>query len=184
LDNGRVLEHGPALKVIRRYLEGRTSGTAVWERPQDEIDPRKAVQILRVAVINDQGKLAPVIGFDAQARIEIESIFHNNLEGITFLIIINNAMGSPVFASTEQDANADKSLDYLAGRFKTECLLPTGVLTPGPYTVTVGVNRENIERLDRLEDIVRFEVSEVNNPGANGRPGAISPRLEWRKIAC
>ena len=88
-------------------------------------------------------------------------------------------MGTIVFISAEQDCNNNLSFDRQPGKLSTVCQIPGDIWMPGCYSVTVGIQQENICVLDEVGDVIQFEVAPINSPGADGRRGVISPILHW-----
>ncbi|HOW72633.1 MAG TPA: ABC transporter ATP-binding protein [Phycisphaerae bacterium] len=179
LRNGEVAGMGKPSAVIQQYLTTISRGHSEWKCSDRDLDPAKLVQITGVRLIGRDGSCTPTVPFGPPLAVEIDSIVRRPVYGATFNLTLKNAMDVAVFVSAEQDCPGSVPLVRQPGRCRTLCHLPGDVWKPGYYDIAVGVHQESSRVLDRVEDAIRFEVSPVNSPGADGRRGVISPALQW-----
>jgi lipopolysaccharide transport system ATP-binding protein len=182
LDAGRIVESGRPEKVIRHYLCSNSHGQTQWKCLSENMDKNKAVQIVGVRLQSADGLNSSTVKFGPPLTLEIESIVREEVRGATFNLTLKNTMGTIVFISAEQDCNMELPLVRKEGRHITICHLPGDIWMPGHYSITVGIQQEYTRVLDRVEDIIHFEVAPINSPGADGRRGIVSPILQWETL--
>jgi lipopolysaccharide transport system ATP-binding protein len=68
------------------------------------------------------------------------------------------------------------------GTYRSECFVPGDLLNNGVYVIDVGFVRDGAILLFRAEDLLSFEVHDVERTlgGWLGKiPGAVRPKLHW-----
>ncbi len=178
LHGGRVLKKGPSDDVITEYLHSSANTTGVWQRPRT-LERNKNVSILSARVLQQAGNKARVIGFESDISVEIEYEVMKPADGCYVGIALKNGEGYTVLESRERDTIPWERLNKSRGQYRATCQIPGGLLRQGQYYITLGALQSIGGWIERIEDALSFEISEVNNPGTDWRKGVINPRLNW-----
>jgi lipopolysaccharide transport system ATP-binding protein len=118
----------------------------------------------------------------SQEEFYIDTIYETlrPMRSLTVSLGITNSQGIPIFYSHEGDSTDWESRDRPIGRYHSRCVIPGGLLKPGFHFVSVKLYVENVEIIDRHDDIIALEVSNSGSPAQDGRTGVISPILQWQ----
>lgn len=189
LDEGRVLEDGPAPEVASSYMGFGLSATGAREWPDRNKAPGDGIVRLRaVRIRSEHGEVTEVVGIKEPVRIEVEYDILQSGKRLSPVIVCNNDQGLCVFSSAaaSQQFIENQRLDY-TGRCLSTCLIPGNLLAEGTLTISVSINTildgnfpHAIER-----DAVRFQVVDSFDGGsARGLYGGfvlgvVRPLLTW-----
>jgi lipopolysaccharide transport system ATP-binding protein len=189
LNEGEVMQDGPAPRVVSTYLGAGLETTGLREWPDVERAPGDDVVKLRaVRVRSDDSGVTDVVDVQKPFMIEIEYDVLRPGKRLSPVIICMNEDGVCVFSSGAVSSQfIDEQDPNFVGRCLSTCLVPGNLLAEGALTVTVSVNAildGNIPHvLER--DAVRFQVIDSLNDssarGLYGGPvmGVVRPLLQW-----
>lgn len=190
LDQGEVIEDGPASRVVSAYLGSTAAGAAgIREWPERSRAPGDEIVRLRaVRIRSEEGPLTEAVDIRKPFFIEIEYDVLMPGKRLSPVIICNNEDGVCVFSSGGVSAQFLDSQDrnYI-GRCLSTCLVPGNLLAEGALTVTVSINTLMDGNLTHAleRDAVRFQVvdslDENSARGLYGGPvqGVMRPLLTW-----
>lgn len=186
LEDGRIIDDGPAHEVASRYLT-RGLGTRAareWD------DPRRApggdiCRLAAVRVRNQRGAIADTIDIREPVGIEIE---YEVLEpGLLFRSDFGlwNEDGVRLFMAVENDPSW-RHRRRPAGRFASTAWIPGNFLAEGHFLVDVSVNILEPDIAQIIEpSVVAFQVVDsMEGDSARGDygghlPGVVRPMLNW-----
>jgi lipopolysaccharide transport system ATP-binding protein len=186
LDDGKVLQDGPAARVVSAYLSSGSGTTAAREWPDMARAPGDHVVRLRaVRVRTENGTVSDVADIRRPVALEME---YQVLEpGYKFMVYyrILNEQGIEVFVPIDNDP-AWRQRARPTGRYTSTAWIPGNLLSEG--TLFVGAAIRTLEptiRRFHAYDAVAFQVvdsmdgdsARVDHAGA--LRGVVRPLLKW-----
>jgi len=186
LDEGRVIEDGPAYKVVSAYLNSGLSTTAAREWP----DPAKApggevVRLRAVRVRTEDGRIADAVDIRQSVAIEME---YEVLEAGYVLLphyLFVNEEGVRLFVAVDQDPTWRK-FPRPTGCYVSTAWVPGNLLSEGTLFVHANLFTLNPDILQfTAPDAVAFQVIDSLDSGsargdwAGSIPGVMRPLLKW-----
>ena len=110
---------------------------------------------------------------------EIEYEVRQTIDGLDIVLRLTDAMGNIITTSWDtDDIGGDSSFVRRPGRYRSICKLPSDLLRPGSYFLTIGSHHKG-RRLEMHENVLAFEVSQVDYHLKPRHPGLVLPFLEW-----
>ena len=181
LNEGRIETHGPTEQVVQHYLD-RVHGYSGWRQGKPELVHRDSVKetpvrITRIWVDNIEDKVPAIdMGESFVLSIEIETSIE--IRGAFLDIDINKRTGACATTMLSADHGFRPSLS--PGKHVITCSIKNLPLTPGEYTVGVGINQSTGTRAwDVVLDYPVFEVVDRAGQVKFQRPwGAVY----WRDV--
>jgi lipopolysaccharide transport system ATP-binding protein len=186
LDEGRIVESGPAHQVVNAYLSSDLGTTAVREWP----DPRKApegdVTRLRAArVCTEDGKIVEAVDIRRPFRIEMEyEVFEKGFILLPHFSLYNE-QGDCVFITVDQDPDW-RRVPRPSGRYVSTAWVPGNLLAEGMFFVNCNLLRLNPDVLEFSErSAIAFNVFDsLEGDSARGdyaktMSGIVRPLLNW-----
>jgi lipopolysaccharide transport system ATP-binding protein len=187
LDQGRVIEDGPAEKVVRAYLTSSLGTTAAREWADPATAPAGEVARLRaVRVRTEEGEIAEAV--DIRRPVTIEMEYEVLKSGYVLMPYhhVYNEQGVFLFSAHDLDP-AWRSRPRPAGYWVSTARIAGNLLAEGTHFVSSG-----LMTLDPMipqfyqRDVMVFQVVESPDPHstrggwAGPMGGVVRPRLEWR----
>jgi lipopolysaccharide transport system ATP-binding protein len=187
LDGGRLVEDGPANKVVARYLSGEygTAAESVW--PFDSAPGNEFVRLRSVRVVDR--RLAVVDSVDVREPVGIElvlDVLRPSCPAFVPWLVLFNERGEHVFSAI--DIDPDWRQPRQPGRYTTTAWIPENLLNEGGITVSVSLNTFTTGKSIRQAHVDTAVSFNVVDPGlgdtARGHyggawPGPLRPLLEW-----
>jgi lipopolysaccharide transport system ATP-binding protein len=176
LDRGHITAEGETGDVVSRYLQ-----TSVLAEPQciwndSQIAPGTDQVRLRLArVAAEDGTPVGQITVNTPLAMEFEYWNFVPTAERNLSVVVRTIDGTLAFSS------ASSAHIYPIGLIRSVCRIPAGLLNDGVYVVTVMIVRDQSSALYTHEDILAFEVGDVDREGNwYGRwPGVVRPQLPW-----
>ena len=176
LDQGRLIDVGPAREIIRAYLNQRTDDRLVWEPP---ISANSSFRYHRVQVLSESGTdngdgFSPndplVIVFDYTVLAP--------LAPGRIALTISDQEGNVVLASASSDRATTLVLPWVIGRSISRCFVSAPLLAPGYYHISIS---EPADSGDVVHDsILSFRISDLGSlRSRDGRGGVVVPKFMW-----
>lgn len=178
LHTGQIRGSGPAEEVISQYLHASAHTSASWERPLNLPKNDKA-NLLSARVLRADKTPGSIVNFEDEIMVEMQYEVLRPSDGCCLGIMLKNGEGFTVLESRERDTLIRDDTTKAVGNYTAVCTIPGGLLRQGEYYLSIGVWQQIGGWIERREDVLTFEVSEVNCPGTDWRRGIISPRLKW-----
>lgn len=179
LDQGRIVQDGPASEVVSRYQAQYLTACPEWQRPpQEEI--KSPFALLKIQVKNEEGQVAGVFGGNEAIRLELHYLIRQPLVGCAVGIRVHNSDGIPVFTSVDSDQEGVSALPKEPGYYQAILTIPGYFLAPGTYYVSAGAHLPFRTLYEFFEQVVVFEVSPSGSLASlDGRWGIVTPLIPW-----
>ncbi len=186
LDEGRVLQDGPAHSVVASYLHSGLGTTAAREWNDPSTAPGNDVVRLRaVRVRSESGEVVDAI--DIRARVGVELEYDVLQPGQVLLphFDLHTAQGMHAFVGLDQDP-AWRGRPRPVGRYVSTGWIPGNLLSEGVMLIGAAMRALRPDVLHFLErNAVAFHVTDCPDgdtargdyPG--GIPGVVRPLLHW-----
>jgi lipopolysaccharide transport system ATP-binding protein len=190
LKQGRLMHHGGVEEAIKAYLGGLSSGAAVWEAPGFDLAAALEgrlegigagpVELLRVAVVDAEGRAVEREAYDSQVAVEFIARFPQAVEGVYFEVRIHDNNKSTVYFSRDCPDLARVPVRG-AGLARFRLRVPCPLLIPGDYTVSVRACGE-MAGLPAVEFVSTFELFDNNSIYARTNlpwRGKVAAEIPW-----
>jgi lipopolysaccharide transport system ATP-binding protein len=177
LDQGRVAASGSVQDVVAAYRELGTSNqiertwNAAEQAPGNDFIKLRSAR-LRLA----SGSAANQLTIRTPFSVEVVYDIGARADAFYLGVSLRSVYGEIVFAS------GSPPMPIGPGTYRSECFVPGDLLNDGVYVVDVGFVRDAAIPLFRAEDLLTFEVHDVERAAGGwlGRiPGAVRPKLRW-----
>jgi len=160
LDAGRVEAQGESGDIIGKYLASTFVKSAFKEFP---IVETKIGQILRVRLLNEEGREASEFPCSSEPVLEVGFVLRQNIKGCHVACVLSTAEGVHVFSTADTDTDESLFEERAAGDYVVQVKLPTRGLNVGTYQVAVGLGEPG-GAFDRQE-AVSFSIHDVGGFG-------------------
>jgi lipopolysaccharide transport system ATP-binding protein len=187
LDDGQVIEDGPAHQAVGKYLKSGSGTTASRTWPQLESAPGGEVVRLRaVQARNQDGQVSEVMDIRQPIAIEMEYDVLQSGYILSPWYEFFNEQGLEIFPAVDQDMDWRRK-PRPAGRYVSTAWIPGNLLSEGTLFVNAGVASmvPNVTKQTYERDVIAFQVSDTME-GDSARAdwgdswgGAVRPLLKW-----
>lgn len=175
LQAGTIADVGNASDVVGRYFSARSATRHTWESTDAGIIRRIQVTQSR----SDDG--LAVFDSSRPITVAIDTVRAERLPDVQIAIRICDGLGRAVFTTTTTDFE-DHAFEIPHGPARHTVCLPPLVLPAARYSLLVAICIPGKLVLEKIEDAVVFEVSDIT-PAAvqlcDGREGAVRLLLPW-----
>jgi homopolymeric O-antigen transport system ATP-binding protein len=179
LDRGRIVTSGPTASAVQTYM---TSGLIERAEFTQNESSDKAMNLLRIALVDDNGELQSEVRYDGRLRFVLDYEVNKNVSGTSVGIALFAVDGTCVLGTGDFDSHPELLGDRIPGRYQTTVVIPPCWLNTGRYTVTVYIaNATSGVVYDQIEAIV-FNIVDTGTPGSRhgvARKGVLQPILDW-----
>ena len=177
LEQGRIAAVGSITDVVTAYSEQGASCGMSREWAGGDGPGNEMIRVLRARVELNDNVTNGCLTVNTPFTIAVE--YRTNLTADLFYVgaRLKTIYGELVFPS----GCAPMLIE--PGVYRSEYTIPGDLLNDGVYTIDVGFVRDGANLLYRAEELLTFEVHDVERPpGAwMGKiPGTIRPRLDWK----
>lgn len=180
LEKGTIKRDGSAQEVITSYLEAGTESHAIWRRSENETK-HSIIEITEACLMQPQVEGAvTVVAFNKSFDIRVLYQVKQLAQGVHIIVRICDLHGNIIFTSWDTDTTEWKARPREAGWYLSVCQIPSCLLRPGRYTVSIGFHIQNMRDWQLYENILSFNVSNVGYIFNEGRLGIITPELKWQ----
>ena len=178
IDHGSIQRDGQSEFVVTEYLSSGVSATGCWCRPKNV--PATGELELQQAKLSTEGSSGVSMVTSKQPfDIEIEYRVKSRLQDCSIVLQVIDMNGTVVFTSWDTDSNK-KSLQFRSpGIYRSTCRVPTHLLRPSRYAVTMAAHIHRVRVLDLRENVFTFDVSDIGYKLNKERAGIVHPILEW-----
>ena len=177
LENGMVKMHGLIDEVVNEYISGYdlNSRSVKWK-----IDDNLPVSITGIHIYVDGKTDEQLIDMTDKIKVAISYIVKEDLHhtNICFSLYKDSIL---LFHSWDTDKLFDIEMNRKKGNHVAILTLPDFLL-PGIYNISIDIGRPNIGVIQRKEDCLQFEISNVMTEGSRmsfTRGGIIKTNIEW-----
>ena len=180
LESGRIVQDGETSLVISKYLSNISP--AKGSERTSPADMSKAIQIRRVAVMDQELNLKARFDVFEQVVVEIEYEVRKEVIGSNMSLMLFRE-GVSLFVSFDTDHNRELLDKRLPGYYRARVNLPCP-LKAGSYIIGAQATIVNVRAIDEIREALSFEVDEVSfNTSvcsyARKRRGVVAADLVW-----
>jgi homopolymeric O-antigen transport system ATP-binding protein len=179
LDQGRIVASGPTAAAVQTYM---TSGLMERAEFTQSESTDKAMNLLRIALVDDDGEVRSEVPYDSRLRFLLDYEVNQPVIGSSVGIALFTVDGTCAMVSGDFDSHPELLGNREPGRYQTIVEIPPCWLNTGRYTVTVSIaNATSGVVYDHLEAII-FKVVDTGTPGSRhgvSRKGVLQPILDW-----
>ena len=178
IDNGQLRLSGASHEVVSSYLSSGAVNRPTWSLPPNERGNTE-LQVHDVRVSSTGNQLNGIIEFDKSFKVEISYTIFQAIKDVSVTCRITDAQGSIIWTSWDTDTTDWKGKIREPGRYQSVCFVPGRLLRPGRYFLSVGALIHNLKALDRRENILSVDISQIGYRLNQDRLGVITPMLKW-----
>ena len=187
LDRGRVVDDGPAERVIGYYLHGEQGTAARRAWPAEDAPGDEHARLRSARVVDSAGTTSAVVDVGEEIGIELEFDVLSDARAVFPWIDLHDEGGNHVFSALDPDPGWSEPRP--AGRYVATAWIPPHLLNEGQLHVTVSVKSLLIGskpwRHAEAESALTFQVVEQSG-GQTARGdfhgrirGPVRPLLRW-----
>ncbi|MBF0625676.1 MAG: ABC transporter ATP-binding protein [Magnetococcales bacterium] len=183
LEQGRVVMEGKTPQVISQYLDSAKVAMRLTRWEPDYCPATSQVRLYSIAVRDIAGRLDSLLSTLNEIRIEIDYALLQDIPELRVAIQLIDADAIVLFSSSDCLDKTGRKMRR-AGRYRSICRIPPGLMTVGRYVVQVFIEVPLGDVLIGKQE-VQFEINELGlNPlGRTVKPvppGVMLPILEWQ----
>ena len=158
---GELVKFGETRDVIQEYLMSGHDANMQIELDANR-DPESAYVLTHAMVIKKDGSSNGEVSVIEGFSIVLDVLTRRIVAGTDLTLRVNNQVGVPVFsASLSQACEVSQAFKVGLNRFSLH--VPAHFLSPGIYTISLGIHQPFIELFDKLDDFLTFEISETGS---------------------
>jgi len=181
LDKGIKVADGPVAAVINRYESYHTKGEAKvnWGENKPTLSHTNLVE---AGILSDGQQVISEAPMEKPIQVYI-SFMVNQPVKVGTTILLHNREGQLMFFSLSNHESEWHMKDRPPGRYRSTCEIPANLLSPGHYSISIGLWEGFYDTGLMERDILHFVVTEGgwlrgDVPYASEH-GLISPLLKW-----
>jgi lipopolysaccharide transport system ATP-binding protein len=183
LKNGTLALEGTAESVVNSYLQMSTGEKSVYLQAEAKQPAGNQIaSLVSVAVRDQEGTTGPVFGGGSSLEVEIVYEILKPTRGLRVGFHLHSPDGTIIFNSTDTDTEgvAESGRSRQSGVYASTCVIPSGYLNRGKYTLTVGSDTPMAPNF-YCENAVAFFIEPDGRSGTHtdSRPGLVFPRFPW-----
>lgn len=182
LDSGRITAYGDTGETIDTYLKTFASKDErnFFKIP---VDTGMPIQFTGGSVEGRDGNRRSHFDVFDQISFEFEYSVNREMEGLLISFELRRN-GVPLFMSFDTDTDQERLKTRKPGIYTNRVILPSPLLKPGMYTITLRAGVINLYNCQVLEEILRFRVELISRPSAclsyaERRIGALAMPVTW-----
>jgi lipopolysaccharide transport system ATP-binding protein len=186
LKAGKVEMIGDVHSVVGSYVNAGRDIFAHKSWSLETAPGNEAARLRSVSIKNNDGQLLSSIL--ARESFEIEFQYWNREPGIklSVTIVLINEEGHIVFSSISNHEQKWHGQSRPIGLYKSVCTVPSNLLAPGSYDITVLICADHYSRCFREDNVAQFSIvdsGEVRGDYFGGFSGVVRPMLNWKTEA-
>ena len=186
LSEGRKVVEGSPEGVIQTYIESVRSesaaGRAAEGRSNGVVADHPDVRVSSYRIHDSAGMRKRTFMTTEPIQVTIEYALKRSLPGLRVGIdLISMADGEVIFRTFDDDLAERKRSE---GTYSARCTIPSNLLMPGPYAVSLQIGLHNLRWITNGEVIEQIDVENVdgvNSLYGDRRPGRIMPAVSWNE---
>jgi lipopolysaccharide transport system ATP-binding protein len=181
LEQGRLKRVGPSAEVVNDYLASSVGTEVKSSWSNDSSKPKHAeVRFSSARLLSIDEEPVSVVHFDSPFLVEIAYSITVPIRNLSISYKVYDSQGNLVFESMDTDMREWRGRVREPGHYRSLCEILSSFLKPGRYYVSLSSFVENVKIIERQENVLSFDVSEVGCPLNPRRLGIVSPVLQWR----
>ena len=181
LEQGRLKQVGPSAEVVSAYLSSSAGADVKSSWLNDSSKPDYGeVRFSSARLLSIDAQPLSVVHFDSAFLIEIAYSVTVPIRELSICYKVYDTQGNLVFESMDTDMPTWRGRVREPGQYRSTCEVLPSFLKPGRYYVSLSSFVEKVKIIERQENVLSFDVSEVGCPFNSRRLGIVSPVLQWR----
>jgi lipopolysaccharide transport system ATP-binding protein len=181
LDAGRVTAEGNPAEVVAQYLAAGGIADSSWRRPETADMPEDTEVVFEsVRILSTEERQTSVVRATDPFSVELTYSARRPVRDAAVFIGIMKEGRDLVFTTMDTDSTEWGGRVREEGTYVSTCHIPGGLLAPGGYVINIGCHIPGIRFISGHRGVVAFSVSNAGHWLSQQRPGAITPRIDWR----
>ncbi|MFO0887967.1 MAG: ABC transporter ATP-binding protein [Isosphaeraceae bacterium] len=177
LERGMVTTIGPTKEVIKAYLKsGLDKNSAI---ASFEPDATKASQFVSVEVLHSDGSPGADFSCDEPITFRLTYEVRQPVLDSYLTLYVQNMEGTRVLFSDLRDTVSDTNQILGIGTHRFSITLPSRLLAPTTYLLSVGSAGKYAGVIDHHHDCAEFTLRDLNTQ-LQSRPGVLGVQLPWQ----
>lgn len=183
LDKGKVVFNGDVDSGIDYYLKSNSGeeNYGVQNPVEFDVDKNKKAHLLELSLTNSENNYSLSFEKGQEIKVNTKFVINEKLPQGFVNIVLLDSIGNKLFFSTDHDSRPNQ-IDNI-GQYKYTTILPTKDLLPGEYYLNIGINDYELGRVDKYDNIFKFEIIDTTSyRGMKNlyRKGTLlGPELKW-----
>ena len=179
LEQGKVKTIGPVKDVIMSYMKSGLSHNAAYA--EFESDSTKSGQFLSAAILHSDGSsLSTDFSCDEPVAIRLIYEVRQVVVGTYLTLYLQNLEGTRVLFSDIRDISPDIGERLSVGIHTFTVTIPSRLLAPTTYLLTIGSASKYAGVLDHRHDCCEFTLRDLDTQNQS-RPGVLGIQLPWHQ---
>ena len=187
LSDGKIIYSGDTQNAINEYL----SRANIYKKHNGRVNfqpiPEKLIQIMQVSMTDIRANVKSQFEYSENVVVNIGfDIRESNFDYYCVLFVLD-MQGNWIYFTSDDDLSRSAIAGIKAGQYKYQIELPSKLLKPGKYYITVSLtqNRRGAPH-DRRDFVLDFEI--IDNKTRRGmrdgyrKPAMVAPEINWKLI--
>ncbi|MFT7613563.1 MAG: lipopolysaccharide transport system ATP-binding protein [Parvicellaceae bacterium] len=181
IEDGKNTFDGTASEVIDRYLSSLKEGADQTTFIEfDKVD--KDLQIRSVEMLNSENLYYNFEDcIDVQFTFDVNALNKSNYYSI---VSVMDLKGNLIYLTADNDIQASQINTLSPGRYKYKLSLPSKLLKPGNYILTISLTSKGTGAIDRKDSVMRFVIQDKTSyrssiDGAYRPAAIVAPVVDW-----
>jgi len=177
LKEGMIQNYGRTDEVLPEYLRDGSDQSNYWHAEDSNSCIRK------VELLDLQTQSISSTAYDKSIRVRMNIIPDRKDTDFVLAVRVSDQLGRDVF--TSWDTDSIKRQTIVGEQSILECHLPSQLMRPGHYYLTIMMRNSKHGYIDYIEEAaLQFEVSNIGFPMNEDRFGVVLPTLQWNEAKC
>ena len=179
LEQGKVKTIGPVKDVIMAYMKAGLNHNAAYAK--FDIDSSKSGQFLSAVILHSDGSsLSTDFSCDEPITIRLTYEVRQVVAGTYLTFYLQNMEGTRVLFSDIRDISPDIGERLNVGVHTFTVTIPSRLLAPTTYLLTIGSAGKYAGVLDHRHDCCEFTLRDLDSQNQS-RPGVLGIQLPWHE---
>ncbi len=179
MQGGRVVEEGDSAVLVTDYLSGSAQSSADRSEVVFEDDPRRAVQLRRVRLLDERAGLAQTFDCDERVGLELLLQVNRRIAGMSGCLQVCTTDGTVVLVSESWDVGSNALGNLSPGAHRIAVHIPARTLAAGRYALDLHFTDAHGGSLDSPGVVCTFELTDLRAQQRGRRKGYFSTVLPW-----
>jgi len=178
IENGKIKLSGLPSEVVESYLKSDSVELGEWQNPSP---PSNGLEFHThwARVLSSNNQVTDTINYTDGFSVEISYNVLQSIQDSSVFFRLHDSQGNVLWTTWDTDtASLDGSIRE-PGRYMSKVTIPGSLVKPGQYTVTVGTLIKHFRAIEKYENVLQFQVSEVGYT-LTPRVGVITPLFDWK----
>lgn len=182
LKNGSLSFDGATSEAISHYMANNesplTEGSSVQFGKDD-----KPLQLRKVTLHSNSNEEKGIYDYAENINLKLDFDINALGKGYYAMGMVRDSVGSVVYVFADDDLKESVLSSLSVGSYSYRISLPTRLLKPGKYYLTVALNEKGTGPIDKKESVLSFEVEDLHSRRgmlqSYRRLAVVAPEIEW-----